>query len=146
MDAVLFILRNKGSLIHSVPPTATVLEATRLMNDHHVGAVMVMDGDNPVGIFTERDVLTRIVAADLAPADVPVADVMTREVVCCSPDTDIKDASRIMRDRRLRHLPVCDGNDGKLLGIISIGDLNAYHASSQEAEIHFLHDYVFGRS
>jgi CBS-domain-containing membrane protein len=71
--------------------------------------------------------------------------VMTRDVVCCPPEADIDEASRIMRDRRVRHLPVCDG-DGSLLGVISIGDLNAYHASTQEAQIHFLNEYVYGRA
>jgi CBS domain-containing protein len=106
----------------------------------------VKDGGGRVmGIFTERDVLRRVIAAEKSPNNVRVGEVMTRDVVCCPPETDIDEASRIMRDRKVRHLPVCDG-DGALLGLVSIGDLNAYHASSQEAQIHFLSEYVYGRA
>lgn len=145
MDSVEFILRNKGNLIHTIPATATVLEATREMNRHRIGALVVVDGGRIAGIFTERDVLRRVVGEGLPPSSVYVGQVMTCEVLCCSPEIDIEDASRIMRDKRIRHLPVCDG-EGKLLGIISIGDLNAYYASSQDAQIENLHQYVFGRA
>lgn len=144
MDSVQYILNNKGSNIHTVPASATVLEATRLMNRHKVGAVIVMDGDRIAGIFTERDVLSRVVAQERQPSQVLIEDVMTRDIVCCGPDTDIDDASSIMRDKRIRHLPVCD-EAGNLLGMVSIGDLNAYYASAQQTEIHFLHDYIYGR-
>lgn len=145
MDSVQFILNSKGSLIHTICGAATVLEATQLMNRHKIGALVVMDDDRITGIFTERDVLRRVVAEELPPSETRVEQVMTRDIVCCSPDTDIEDASSIMRDRRIRHLPVCD-DAGRLLGLISIGDLNAYHASAQQAQIRFLHDYVYGRA
>jgi CBS domain-containing protein len=145
MPSVRDILASKGTTVHCVPASSTVLDATRVMNAEKIGAVVVMDGAGVAGIFTERDVLRRVVAEQQPPAELSVEQVMTRDVVCCQPETDIDEASRIMRDRRIRHLPVCD-DEGKLLGIISIGDLNAFHASSQEAEIHFLHDYVFGRA
>jgi CBS domain-containing protein len=117
------------------------------MNEHKIGALMVTHDDNEgqiAGIFTERDVLRRVVADGHSPAEVHVAQVMTQEVMCCSPNTDIDEASRIMRDCRVRHLPVCDG-DGQILGLISIGDLNAYHASDTEATIQFLNEYIHGR-
>ena len=144
MDSVQYILANKGSLIHTVPASTTVLEATRLMNRFKVGALVVMEEDRIAGIFTERDVLTRVIAQELSPGEVRVGDAMTRDIVCCGPDTDIDDASSIMRDKRIRHLPVCD-DAGHLMGMISIGDLNAYYASAQQTEIRFLHDYVYGR-
>lgn len=144
MDSVQYILNNKGSHIHAVSAATTVLDATRLMNSHKVGAVIVMDGDRIAGIFTERDVLTRVVAQELQPSQVTVGEAMTRDIVCCGPDTDIDDASSILRDKRIRHLPVCD-DAGNLMGMISIGDLNAYYASAQQTEIHFLHDYIYGR-
>lgn len=145
MPSVENILANKGSQIHTIPPTATVLEATQLMNDRRIGALVVMEGARVTGIFTERDVLRRVVARELLPTATLVRDVMTREVVCATPDMDMDEASTIMRDRRIRHLPICD-KQGSLLGLISIGDLNAYHASAQEAQITFLNDYVFGRA
>ena len=146
MPSVMDILADKGNDVYTISPLATVLEATHAMNDQKIGALVVKDGGGGVmGIFTERDVLRRVIAEEKSPNGVRVGEVMTRDVVCCPPETDIDDASRIMRDRKVRHLPVCD-SDGALLGLVSIGDLNAYHASSQEAQIHFLSEYVYGRA
>ena len=144
MPTVLDILATKGDHVHTIAASATVLQATQVMNDQKIGALVVMDGGRVAGMFTERDVLRRVIAEERAPREVRVGDIMTRDVVCCSPDTDLEDASAIMRDRRIRHLPVCD-DDGKLHGLISIGDLTAHHASHQEAHIHFLSEYVYGR-
>jgi CBS domain-containing protein len=145
MPTVMDILANKGSHVYTIAPTATVLEAIHVMNDQKIGALVVKDGERLSGIFTERDVLRRVIAEERSPAAVLVGDVMTTKVACASPDADIDEASRIMRDRRVRHLPVCD-ESGRLLGLISIGDLNAYHASAQEAQINFLSEYVYGRA
>jgi len=144
MPTVLDILATKGDHVHTIAASATVLEATQLMNDQKIGALVVMDGRKVAGMFTERDVLRRVIAEERSPRQVRVGDVMTREIVCCGPDTDLDDASAIMRDRRIRHLPICD-DDGQLHGLISIGDLNAFHASHQEAHISFLSEYVYGR-
>lgn len=144
MPTVRDILAAKGSQVFSIGPEASVLQATRQMNQHKVGALVVMHQQQVVGIFTERDVLRRVVAEQRSPSDVNVADVMTSEVICCEPDRDLDDASTIMQQRRIRHLPVCD-EDGGLIGLISIGDLNACHASHQQQTIHFLNDYIYGR-
>jgi len=145
MELVKHIIQQKQqSAIHTIDQSASVLEATRKMNEHRVGALVVMDGQRIVGIFTERDVLRRVVAQELPPSAVPVRDVMTRDIICCSPDTPLDEAASIMRDRRIRHLPVVD-DSGQLVGFISIGDLNAYHAASQQARIRFLRDYLYGR-
>ncbi len=144
MPMVQEILAVKGAEVHTVPPSMTVLDATRIMNQHKIGAVVVMEGDRVVGIFTERDVLSRVVAREIAPSQALVGQVMTSDLVCCLPEDDIDDVSRIMRDRRIRHLPVV-GPQGQLLGLVSIGDINAHHASTQKAEIHLLKDYVYGR-
>jgi len=145
MPIVEDILMSKGRQVQSIDPSATVLEAIVKMNQHKIGALLAMAGGQVAGIFTERDVLRRVIAVEKSPNSVRVGEVMTRDVVCCPPETDIDEASRIMRDRRVRHLPVCDV-DGSLLGLVSIGDLNAYHASSQDAHIHFLSEYVYGRA
>jgi CBS domain-containing protein len=138
------ILASKGSFIHTISAGATGLQATQYMNEHKIGALVVMDEGRVVGMFTERDVLRRIVAPERSPRQTAVADVMTQDVICCEPDTDLEEASAIMTSRRIRHLPVCD-TDGKLIGLVSIGDLNAFHSSTQEQTIHFLSDYIYGR-
>ena len=145
MPTVRDILATKGTHVHTIDAAATVLDAIHMMNEEKIGVVLVTQRNRVVGIFTERDVLRRVIAEERSPNSVRVGEVMTRDVVCCPPETDIDEASRIMRDRKVRHLPVCDG-DGTLLGLVSIGDLNAYHASSQEAQIHFLSEYVYGRA
>ena len=146
MPSVQDILSNKSSQVHTIAPGATALDAINKMNEHGIGALVVTDeGGHVVGMFTERDVLRRVVAHDRMPNQILVGEVMTGEVVCCGPTEDLDDVRTTMRNRRIRHLPVCDG-DANLLGLISIGDLNAYDASNQEATIHLLSDYIYGRS
>ena len=144
MPNVRDVLASKGDSLHSIDSQASVLEATRRMNQHKVGALVVMEGGRVAGIFTERDVLTRVIAEELPPSAVPIAAVMTRDVICCSPDDDLDEVSAIMKTRRIRHIPVCDF-DGRVSGIISIGDVNAQYASNAEQHIHFLNDYIYGR-
>jgi CBS domain-containing protein len=114
------------------------------MNKYKIGALVVMEQGRVLGILSERDVLTRVVAEELPPAAVEVRAVMTREVICCAMDDDLDEVSAIMKTRRVRHIPVCDC-DGGLHGIISIGDVNAQYASNAEQTIHFLNDYIYGR-
>jgi len=144
MVTVKEILKDKGGVVHSIPHTATVLEATQRMNDFSIGALVVTNGDQLVGMFTERDVLRRVVADERIPSEVTVGDVMTTQVACCTVETTIDEARGVMKRRRIRHLPVLDG-EGSLLGLISIGDLNAYQACDQETTIHFMHEYLYGR-
>ena len=145
MGTVSEILKQKhGSSLRCAKPDETVLAATQRMNEHGIGALLVMDQDRLMGIFTERDVLRRVVAAELAPAAVLVADVMTKEIACCTPETTIDDARRIFSQHRIRHLPVVSAQ-GEIQGLISIGDLNAFHANNQEVTIHYMHEYLLGR-
>src|SRR5690348_6633904 len=125
------ILRTKGSQVHSIGTAATVLEAVHSMNQQRIGALVVTEASRVAGIFTERDVLRSVVEDPRLPAEIPVVEVMTRDVICCTPDMPLDEASRILKDRRIRHLPVCD-TDGHLLGLVSIGDINAFHASDQQ--------------
>ena len=139
------VLIAKGNpVIHCILSSATVLEATRKMNEHKVGCLVVTDGTRVVGIFTERDVLSRVVVAQQLPDRVRVGDVMTRDVICCSPETDLDEISAIMKTRRVRHVPIC-GDNGTLHGLVSIGDINAHYSSNQEQTIHFLNEYIYGR-
>ncbi|HWE04869.1 MAG TPA: CBS domain-containing protein [Tepidisphaeraceae bacterium] len=144
MPTALEILSEKGMHVYSTTPDQTVLEATRKMNQHHIGAMMVMDGERVAGIFTERDVLQRVIGEDRQACDISVGEVMTRDVVCCGPDATLEEMSEMMRSRRIRHIPICE-EDGKLLGLISIGDINARHATQQSMEIHYLNEYIYGR-
>lgn len=145
MPSVQDILSGKSSKVHSIAPAATALDAINKMNDHGIGALVVTDESGRViGMFTERDVLRRVVANERTPSEILVGEVMTGEVVCCGPTEDLDEVQTIMKNRRIRHLPVCNA-DGNLLGLVSIGDLNAFDASNQEATIHFLNDYIYGR-
>jgi CBS domain-containing protein len=102
------------------------------------------DCQRVLGIFTERDVLTRVVARQRDPGATLVKEVMTSNVVYCRPDMDLDDVSAAMRQRRIRHLPVCDGG-GMLVGLVSMGDVNAWHARAKEIEITYLQEYIQGR-
>ena len=139
------VLADKEVRVFDVAPTTTVLEATQKMNDHRVGCLVVMDGGHVVGIFTERDVLRRIVAARRDPAGTNIADVMTTDVICCSRDADLEEIKTIMKDRRVRHLPIAD-EEGRMVGMISIGDVNAYLARDGEITIRHMQDYIHGRA
>lgn len=146
MPTVYDILHVKGDQVHSIRPGATVMEAIDKMNQHKIGALVVMEEDvrRVAGIFTERDVLRRVIGEQRSPQQTRVSEVMTSKVICVSINTDIDEVSAIMKNRRIRHLPVCD-DDNRLHGLISIGDVNAFNASNQEATIHFLNEYIYGR-
>ena len=145
MATVKDVLARKGAQVISISPWATVLEGARLMNEHKIGCLVVIDGERVSGIFTERDVLSRVVVEQHAPAVTRVHEVMSREIVCCQPDTDLDEARSVFKNRRIRHLPVVDAAQ-KLVGLVSIGDLNAFDADTQERTIHLLHEYNYGRT
>jgi CBS domain-containing protein len=144
MAAVSDILARKGSQVWTIGKAASALEAAEVMNVHKIGAVVVIDDGKVIGIFTERDVLQRIVASRKDPETAKVSEVMTPDPLCCDLATSIDEARTVMKDRRIRHLPVVDP-DRKLLGMISIGDLNAHLANSQEQTIYQMQEYLYGR-
>jgi CBS domain-containing protein len=142
MAVVRDLLNRKGTNIVSVAPTATVLEAARLMNDRSVGGVLVVDDTGALlGIFTERDILRRVVAAGLPPDSTKVSEVFTRDVVTTAPDTSVDECGALMSSRRVRHLPVVDA--AGLHGVVTIGDLLAHQVSEHETTIQHLNSYVF---
>jgi CBS domain-containing protein len=145
MATVRDILAHKGNHIETVVPTTTVFEAAVNMNEKKIGALLVLDLDRLVGIITERDILQQIVAQRRDPAETLVEEIMTTEVACCTINTSLDEARGVMKNRRIRHLPVVDGED-RLLALISIGDLNAYQSTAQEQTIHLLHEYIYGLS
>jgi CBS domain-containing protein len=144
MATVREILARKGPHVFTIGPGATVRDAAHLMNEHKIGSLVVIDDGQVVGIFTERDVLQRVVGEERNPASTTVGEVMTTEVVCCTPETTIAEARGAMKNRRVRHLPLVD-DEHRLLGLISIGDLNAYETSDHEQTIYLLQEYIYGR-
>lgn len=126
-------------------PHSSVLDATRLMNTERIGALLVMHEGRLVGIFTERDVLRRVVADGRPPASTAVAAVMTADLVCCSPDTPVEEVSEMMRRERIRHIPVVE-HDGLVVGLVSIGDINAHRFNHCEAALHQVEDYILRRA
>lgn len=122
-------------------PLASVVEAAHAMNDHRVGALPVVDDDGRlVGMFTERDVLTRIVAQERDPRHTRVGDVMSSPVIACDPQTPKDDLRALMREKRIRHVPVV--RDGRPVGMVSIGDLNITDARVMTETISYLQEYM----
>lgn len=144
MATVHDLLAVKGTQVQSIGPDATVFEAAERMNGHRIGSLVVLDEGMPTGIITERDILQRVVAMRRDPDETRVADVMTRELICCQPHTTVEEARGVMKNRRIRHMPVVQ-ESGKLLGLISIGDLNAHDSNHKELTIHLLEAYIAGQ-
>jgi len=134
------LINLKGSTVASLPPTASVLEAAQLMNERQIGSVLVIERNTLVGIFTERDVLRRIVSEKRDPATTVLSDVMTREVGYASPHTTLDEIRSVMRERRIRHLPVLEKK--RVTGIISIGDLNKADHDRKVETIRYLEQYM----
>ena len=136
------ILKDKGQAIWSVKPTDTVLEALGVMAKRDVGAVLVLDVDKLVGIFSERDYARKVVLAGRSSMESRVAEVMTPQVVCVSPDRSIDECMALMTNRRLRHLPVVDHK--RVIGVVSIGDLVKATIDDQQFTITQLQSYIAG--
>jgi CBS domain-containing protein len=142
MHRVSDLLRVKGQTIHTISPEMTALAAAQKMNDLHIGSLVVTEGQRLAGIITERDMLTRIVAGERPPSRTLVEHVMTRSVVSCGLDTVLGDVRGLMRERRIRHVPVVD--EGRLVGMVSIGDLNAAETRTLSETITYLENYISG--
>ena len=140
MVTVKDILENKGRQVVSIDHQASVLDAARLMNEHRIGALVVTRGEKVVGIFTERDILNRVVAQRRDPAQTAVHEVMTTPVACCAPQTPRNECRSVMRRRRIRHLPVVENE--QLAGIISIGDILEDEGAEQQQTIRYLYEYM----
>ncbi|MCC7055089.1 MAG: CBS domain-containing protein [Gemmatimonadaceae bacterium] len=141
MPIVRDLLARKGTGVVSVTPANTVLDAANLMNERGIGGVVVMDGDRLAGIFTERDIMRRVVAAQRDPASTLVGDVMTTECLTITADMQIPECRAMMSVRRIRHLPVL--HEGGLVGMVTSGDILAFEVTAAEAQIEQLEKYVF---
>lgn len=138
------ILDRKGTDVATIGRDKSVLDAAILMNQQRIGALVVTSGAHVVGIFTERDILNRVVAAGKDPATTEVGTVMTAPMACCRRDTRLVECRTIMTMKRIRHLPVVE--EGNLYGIISSGDILASEVAEQQTTIEYLHEYLFGRA
>ncbi len=136
------ILRLKGHTVHSVRPNDTVLAALGVMAEHDIGAVLVLDGDALVGILTERDYARKVALVGRASKDSPVSAIMTPDVVCVPPSSTVEDCMSLMTDHRVRHLPVVE--NGRVVGVVSIGDLVKATIDEQEFTINQLKSYIAG--
>ncbi len=137
------ILDRKGTDVATVRHDVSVREAARLMNERRIGALVVTKGEHVVGIFTERDILTRVIAAGRHSDDTRVEEAMTAPMACCRRDTPLEECRAVMSNKRIRHLPVVE--EGKLYGLISSGDILANEVADQQATIEYLHEYLYGR-
>ena len=142
MKSVADILKQKPAGTVSIAPHATVLEALELLAERDVGAVLVMEGARLEGILSERDYARKIALQGRSSTTTPVSEIMTRNVVCVSPENSNEECMALMTDRRLRHLPVVSG--GRVLGIVSIGDLVKDIISEQQDTIRQLESYIHG--
>jgi len=140
MTTVRTLLEGKGRAIYSVEPQAAVLDAVRLMAEHHVGALVVMRGATLEGIVSERDYARKVVLRGRSSADTPVRDIMSAPVLTVSLDTSVQACMQLMTDRHVRHLPVVDG--ARVIGMISIGDLVKAVIAEQKAQIEQLESYI----
>ncbi|HEX4037925.1 MAG TPA: CBS domain-containing protein [Acidobacteriaceae bacterium] len=136
------LLQNKPRDIWSLEPSSSVYEAVRIMAEKEVGALLVMREQKLVGIVSERDYARKIVLQGRSSHDTPVADIMTSPVITVTPAHTIGECMRIVTERRIRHLPVVDGE--KVTGIVSIGDLVNWVVSEQQATIRHLEAWIAG--
>jgi CBS domain-containing protein len=136
------LLERKGSDVHAVASTITVAEAVAEMNKRRIGCILVIDDGQIAGIFTERDVLRRVVGAGVEPKTTRLSDVMTKNVHTIPPETSVEQTMTLFADRRCRHIPVVD--HGTLKGLVSIGDISRWMADSSRAEAEHLKNYITG--
>ncbi|MEX0730076.1 MAG: CBS domain-containing protein [Aquisalimonadaceae bacterium] len=136
------LLADRGGTLYTVKPDAPAAEAIRTMCEANIGCVLVIDKGKLIGIFSERDVLHRIVDRGIPPDTVPVGDVMTKDIFTVPPTLTVEDALIECTNRRVRHLPVCE--QGRLLGLLSIGDLVRFVVEDKDGTISDLIDYIHG--
>jgi CBS domain-containing protein len=140
MKTIQQLLDTKGQQVWSIGPDASVYDALVAMAEHQIGALLVMDDTGMIGLISERDYARNIVLRGLASKDTQVRDVMTRRVVCTRPTQTLEEAMALMTEKRVRHLPVIA--DGKVIGLISIGDLIKSIISEHKFIIEQLENYI----
>lgn len=140
MGKVSNIIHTKGNSIYSVPSNTTVYNALVFMLEKKIGALLIIDDGQFIGIFTERDYARKLIVKGKSSKDTPIADVMTKNPITVTLDTSIEDCMKLMSDKKFRHLPVLE--DGKLAGIISVGDVVKFIIEEQKFIIENLEQYI----
>jgi CBS domain-containing protein len=140
MQQVKHLLGTKGKEVFAVAPDASVFEAVQQMAEKNVGALVVIKGSELVGIISERDYARKVILKDRSSRDTPVADIMTASVITVATDATVEECMRLCTDNRLRHLPVLDG--GRVVGVVSIGDLVKATIDEQKETINQLEAYI----
>jgi len=140
MHQVRHLLESKGNAVYAISPEAPVLDAIRQMAERRVGALVVMKNDALTGIVSERDYARKVILQGRSSAQTAVADIMSGEPLTISPETDVFDCMRLCTERRVRHLPVVE--DGRVVGVISIGDLVKAVIDAQAEQIEQLQRYI----
>jgi CBS domain-containing protein len=134
------ILREKGTKVQSIDPNENVYEALRQMDEHGIGALLVMEGNKPVGLFSERDYARKLALRGLRSRETAVKAIMSSPLLTISPDASVQEALSIMTEKFIRHLPVVDGSG--VMGMVSIGDLVKAVIKDQESLIEQLESYL----
>jgi CBS domain-containing protein len=140
MSTVRQVLAGKSAAIYAVAPEVAVLEAIRAMAEHHVGALLVMRGTDLLGVVSERDYARKVVLLGRSSSDTPVSAIMSSPVITVSPDDSVSHCMQLMTDRHVRHLPAVEG--GRVMGVVSIGDLVKAVIAEQRAQIEQLENYI----
>jgi CBS domain-containing protein len=143
MKSVKQVLQEKGSTVWSINPDATVFSALEFMAEKNIGALIVIDENEVIGIMSERDYARKVILAGKSSKDVPVREIMTTMVLFVNPENSMGDCMALMTDKHIRHLPVID--KGQLAGVISIGDVVKSIITEQEYLIDHLTNYITGR-
>lgn len=136
------ILEQKGKKVFSIGPEEMVFEGIKLMSDKSIGALLVMDREKVVGIFTERDYARKVILANKSSKEIPIKEIMTKNIIYINPEMSIKNALGIMSEKKIRHLPVM--KDDKCIGLVSIGDLVSRLIDEQQHAIDHLIRYMTG--
>ena len=142
MKRIQTLLKKKGYDVWSIAPDASVYDAIHLMAEKAVGALIVMDGSKLVGVISERDYARKIILEGRSSENTKISEIMSSEVITTGPDNRIEECMAIMTERRIRHLPVLDGNE--VLGVISLGDLVKYIIAEQRFVIEQMERYING--
>lgn len=140
IDTVRLVLKFKGQNVWHVSPQACVYDAIEMMAEKHVGALLVVEEGKLVGVVSERDYARKVILQGKSSKQTAVSEIMTSPAICVAPEQTVEDSMRIMSDNRIRHLPVVE--DGKILGVLSIGDLVRWMISAQQQTISQLHNYI----
>jgi CBS domain-containing protein len=134
------LLQGKAAGVCSIGPEAPVIDALRLMAEREIGALVVVNGEKLAGILSERDYARKVMLLGKSSRDTPVREIMTTRVICVSPQRTVEECMALMTEKRIRHLPVLEG--GKLIGVLSIGDLVKEVIAEQKSTIEQLESYI----